>query len=253
MQTDPRAAQARHFQSILDAVIRSGMVYGPLRSAFDRDRGCLVAAGNWRPGVREPYPERIAEWGEDPSAWPPAAACSTLAGLVVGAYLDAGAHYDPRWGRSMARALREDPFLAPHALWSARGARDFTWSAIASGVPIATPLTVVLYRSHVSLVLDADALELRHPRTGEKLSGRWVLSADGGFRDTVRYRLGRRLVRRLYCGRPITFESADVRAKRDTRRVALVGIRPPTWPPPSDAALAITTPSSQAAAAATAA
>jgi hypothetical protein len=248
MEIDPRARQARHLQRILDAVIGSGMVYGPLRSGWNGDRRCLVAVGNWKPGVREPYPERAAEWGNDPSAWPPAAACSTLAGLVVGAYLDMGPHYDPRWGRSMARALRDDPFLAPHALWNARGARDFSWGSIADGLHISTPLTVVLYRSHVSLVLDADAVALRHPRTGETLSGRWVLSADGGFRDTVRYRLGRRLVRRLYCGRPITFEPADVRAKRDTRRVALVGIRPPRWPP-RDPVLAIDTPRPQDAAA----
>ena len=91
---------------------------------------------------------------------------------------------------------------------------------------------MVLYRGHVSLVVDADAEPLEHPRTREKLTGRWVLSADGNFRDTERYRLGRRLVRRLYCGRSITFESAEVRAARDKQLVALVGISPPDWPSP---------------------
>ena len=245
LDLDPRRRHARHLQSILDAVLLSGMVYGPLRSGYDRDRRCIVARANWKPGVREPYPEIRKQWGDDPAKWPPAAACSTLAALVVGAYLDAGPYYDPKWGRSMTRALREHFFLAPDALWSARGKRDFSWSSVASGCYLATPLTVALYRSHVSLVIDADAVELHHPRTGEKLTGRWVLSADGGFRDTTRTRLGRQFVRRLYCGRPITFEPATARADRDTRRIKLVGIRPPTWPS-RDPALVVEGPTSPA-------
>ncbi len=218
-------------QHILDEVVLSGMVYGPLTSRYDSARHCLVGGGNWMPGVREPYPARIEEWGDDPANWPPAAACSTLAGLVVGAYLGHLMYsYRSHWGRSMTRALKNELPLSNYALWAANGRRVYSWLDIARGRQIVTPLTVVLYRGHVSLVVDADAEDLHHPRTGEKLEGRWVLSADGNFRDTERYRLGRRLVRRLYCGRPITFESANVRAARDKQSVALVGISPSPWP-----------------------
>ncbi len=226
MQRDPDRL-SQHVQAILDTVLRSGMVYGPLKSFWDPERRVLIARGNWCKGVREPYWRLRKKWGNDPTSYPPAAACSTLVGLVLGAYLDKGPEYDPRWGRSITRALRDDPALSADALWLAKGKRDFAWRQVANGFPMPAPLSVAIYRNHVSLVLDADELSLRNPRTGQSLSGRWVLSADGGFRDLVRYRLGRRLVRRLFCGRPITFEPVSTRARRDERPFALVGIRTP--------------------------
>lgn len=217
-------------QSILDEVLLSGMVYGPLRSKYDASRHCLVAQANWKEGVREPYSELLAKWGSV-ERWPPAAACSTLVGLALGSYLNARHAYKPAWGRSITSALKSDPFLAPMTMWHARGRRQFYWDDVATKTSIAHVLTVALYRGHVSLVIDADAVDIRDPRSDMPVSGCWVLSADGGFRDTVRTRLGRKLIRRLYCGRPVVFESAAERAKRDRRPFALVGIMPPrVWP-----------------------
>jgi len=109
------------------------------------------------------------------------------------------------------------------------------------------------HRGQAGADADHDGLYARKPEEGGFTAS---ASTDYGRRRLPRHRA---LPPRTEARPPPLLRPPDhVRVGRRpgaarTRRVALVGLRPPTWPPPSDAALAITMPSSNAAAAATAA
>jgi hypothetical protein len=212
-----------HVQRILYEMWSAEIVYGPLRSGWSAFDGEIIAAGNWRLGIREPLPALKDEWGTDPEQWPTAAACSTMAALFVGAYIDAGDTYDPKWGRSISKALKND--WKPLAVDAhKRRWRVWEWDRLPAFLPAS--VSVALYRGHVVVVLDCDALELCHPGTGDSLRGAWVLASDGWFRDRdgVRY----------YNAQPMRFEPATERAQREggrsikARRFALVGIKAPS-------------------------
>lgn len=226
-----------HVQRILYEILTSGCVYGPLRARWDAASNAIVACSNWRAGKREPDKAALRQYGKAPVAWPAlAAACSPLVALVLGAYLDAGPAFSPSWGRSIGAALRT-PYLAGRAVDAdPKRRRLWAWGELPATMPAA--LSVALYRGHVVLALDCDALELYDPRDdGPRLRGVHVLAADGSFSD------GAGGVRRYNC-LPLRFEPAAVRGEREhdrpnaRRRFALVGIRPPC-PAPHEPRLVI--------------
>lgn len=80
---------------------------------------------------------------------------------------------------------------------------------------------------------DTEGLELVHPATERPLTEPFVIAADGSFKkvdldgDGVKDE-------RWYNGRPLRWESASERARRDpTSKVSVVGIRPPETLPAS--------------------
>jgi len=242
---------SEHLQNVIDVIYSAQFVYGPLDSGWDAERSCLYARGDWKKGAREPHPDVLREWlgeGRTWSTFPVGGACSTVAGLVIALYADAGPFYREHWGRGITKALLEDPFLRTRTtpVWAPAWARPknrapyqyfprrATWAGIAAGdPPLPEPLNAILYAGHVVCLVRTEGLELRHPRTEERLVEPFVIAADGSFRkvdldgDGVKDE-------RWYNGRPLRWESASERARRDpTSKVSVVGIRPPEALPAS--------------------
>ena len=207
-------------QAIVDDVIGNDWVYGPLSSRWDPERGAIACRANWARNRRPKH-------GNPPNA----AACSTLVWAVLSSLRGAGEAYDSRGGRSVAKRLRgrEAEWLPE---WASEGGkrnsvwcRRWDWGDMvprvrSEGEPETTrchltfPVNVVFYRGHVVLALDCDAISLTDPRTGKRCDGVWCLASDGSFWDRF---LGGRLTRTYSC-RPMRFEPAHVRAKREANR-----------------------------------
>ena len=222
---------AARLQPILREVL--GWVYGPLRSRWDPERGAIACRANWHELARVPTRKwRRATGRRRRADWPQgAAACSTLAWLVLASLWGDGPDYDPRGGRSVSRQLRPggpraDRVLAPgpRTWW-----RTYDWGHLSSP-SLPSPVCVACYRGHVVLAIDCETLggPLYHPGSGERCRGVWVLAADGSFRDAEREGGG---VRRSYSCLPLRWEPASARWARererpDRRRLfALVPIR----------------------------
>lgn len=216
-------ALSARLQYMLDVTI-GHVVYGPLKARYDPDLRAISGRPNWAVN-RWPASERLAEWGDDMADWPLAASCSPFASWVIAGYLGLADEFNPRWGRSVYRMLT-DPIVEPYAQWVAKGRRRFHWDDLPL---LPWPLFSWRTRAHTGLGLNADLLKICHPITGDRLHGIWVWVADGNFHDDdtrVRRWLRehrpawRTIVRRVFSGKPLVLESAEVRARRVNERIA---------------------------------
>jgi hypothetical protein len=231
-----------HGQWTISRFVLGNIVYGPLSAVWDEEKGLYLMTGKWRDYVREPLPDLRKFWGENKAIWPCGAACSTFAGIFAAVYTDAGAHYKSSWGTSMVTAIKKDAWLQKHVTFTAKGDRawyrTYEWDKLPKQLP--ESISFAVYKSHIVLAVDADALELVHPKYGDRIHGIWVLGADGWFVDKPESSVPKHDNGdpddkddkvRLYNCQPLTFEPAADRAKRqkdrpdEKRKFALVGLK----------------------------
>jgi len=216
--------------AVLTQCLRAGFRYGPAAAQW---RGpALVVGASWKPVPtikgRARRPDKAVErkLGSDPSAWPsPAAACSPFVGIVLRLLYDLRAGWGDI-GKSIGKSIRR-PGLAEHVRDAhPRGRR--AWDLDHLPDPLPGALCLVVYRSHVVLLVDCGRVPVIWD--GVLLRGLWIVGADGGFDDTAGVN---GLITRRYSCRPLTCETAGARAARqrsypDRRRVfRLVGLAAP--------------------------
>jgi hypothetical protein len=212
-------------QYMLDATM-GHVVYGPLKARYDSAKCAIVGRPNWAVN-RWPAVDKLEQWGgpDKMDDWPLAASCSPFASWVMAGYLGLASEFDPRWGRSTYRMLH-DPVVESHVQWVAKGRRRFHWGDLPT---ITWPLFSWRTRGHTGLGINGDLCQVYRPVTGERMRGIWVWVADGTLHDedtrikrwtSERRFYWRTIVRRIFCGRPLVLEPADVRAERIRRRVA---------------------------------
>jgi hypothetical protein len=214
---------SKHVQRILNFTV-GNFCYGPLKSkVVDSEK--IMVCSNWKQGKREPVPGK-----EDrASSFPFAATCSPFVGLILGLYLKAS-KYKSIWGRSITTALKENSFLKKNSAFRYKS-RKVSFDKLPK---IDSVLTVALYRSHVVLIINADKVNIYHPKTKKKCTGLWVLAADGSRTIDDEGTASKRDDIWYFNTKGLVFEPASVRGERQKgyrdkyKKINLVRIKEPT-------------------------
>jgi len=208
---------------VLTQALAAGFRYGPVSRRW---RGpALVVGANWA-WNRRPY--RATERDLGPAEnWPsPAAACSPFVEVVLRMAYELRDSRFAALSKSIKRGLKLAG-LAEHVRHA--HPKDYrVWDFDHLPSPLPAALCAVLYTGHVVLLVDCDRVPV--VRDGRRLSGLWVIGADGGFADEKNEK---GLIVRRYSLAPLTCESAAARADRQRsrpdkkRRFAVVGFAAP--------------------------